>query len=118
MGIRSYLGVPLRTGDGRHLGHLAIFDDRPLVEEDRKLFIFRIFAARAMAELDRLQMEARLRESEQNYRDLYDEAPIAYVHEGLESRFISANRAAMRILGIKPDEVEGTYGLSFIPDTP
>ena len=24
----------------------------------------------------------------------------------------------MRILGIRPDEIEGTYGRSFVPDTP
>jgi PAS domain S-box-containing protein len=55
---------------------------------------------------------------EERYRDLFDEAPIAYVNEDLESRFISANRAAQRILGITAEEVVGTVGLSFIPDTP
>src|SRR5262249_27067094 len=29
-GIDSYLGVPLCDADGRHLGHLAAFDDRPM----------------------------------------------------------------------------------------
>jgi formate hydrogenlyase transcriptional activator len=59
-----------------------------------------------------------LSESEQRYRDLYEEAPIAYVHEDLESRFLSANRAALRILGLKPDEVAGTIGRSLIANTP
>jgi PAS domain S-box-containing protein len=49
---------------------------------------------------------------------LFEEAPIAYVHEGLDSKFIQVNRAAMRILGIKSEEVEGAYGKSFVPDTP
>src|SRR5262249_41164713 len=77
-----------------------------------------IFASRAAAELERLHYEKQLGESEQRYRDLYEEAPIAYVKEDLESRFISANRAAMRILGLKPEEVAGTVGMSFVPDTP
>ena len=59
-----------------------------------------------------------LAESEQRFRDLFEEAPIAYVHEGLDSKFIRANRAAMRILGIKLEEVAGTYGKSLVPDTP
>jgi formate hydrogenlyase transcriptional activator len=117
-GIESYLGVPLSDAEGKHLGHLAVFDERPMPAAPRRLFTFRIFAARAAAELERLGYEARLAESEQRYRDLYEEAPIAYVKEDLESRFISANRAAMRILGIKPEEVAGTVGRSFIPDTP
>ena len=118
MGVESYLGVPLRTRDGKTLGHLAVLDSRPMPLEPRRLFTFRIFAARAAAEMERLSIEKLLRESEEKYRDLYEEAPIAYVQEDLESRFISANRAAMRILGIKPHEVAGTVGMSFIPNTP
>ncbi len=51
-------------------------------------------------------------------RDLYEEAPLAYVKEDLQSRFISANRAAQRILGLKPEEVVGTVGLSLVPKRP
>ncbi|HAB18809.1 MAG TPA: Fis family transcriptional regulator, partial [Verrucomicrobiales bacterium] len=46
------------------------------------------------------------------------EAPLAYFDEGIDSRFIRVNRAALRILGLKPEEVAGTYGKSFVPDTP
>lgn len=118
LGIESYLGVPLCDAQDNHLGHLAVFDDRPMPAEPRRLYTFQIFAARAAAELERLAFEKRLLESEERLRDLYDEAPIAYVKEDLESRFISANRVAMRILGIKPEEVVGTVGMSLVPDTP
>ena len=118
MGIDSYLGVPLLDARGEVLGHLAVFDERPMPEDNRRLFVFRVFAARAAAELERLYYERKLRESEERYRDLYDEAPIGYVQEDLESRFIAANRAAIRILGIKPDEVAGTVGTSLVPNTP
>jgi PAS domain S-box-containing protein len=116
--IESYLGVPLRDPNGTVLGHLAVFDDRAMPEEPRKLLTFRIFAARAAAELVRLRLERQLRESEERLRDLYEEAPLAYVKEDLQSRFISANRAAQRILGIKPEEVPGIVGLSLILDRP
>jgi formate hydrogenlyase transcriptional activator len=118
MGIESYLGVPLVATGGHHIGHLCVFDPRPMPEEPRNVLLFRLFAARAAAELYRLELERDLAESERRFRDLYDEAPIAYVKEDLESRFISANRAAMRILGITPEQVPGAVGMSFIPDTP
>ncbi len=118
LGIDSYLGVPLKDAQGAPLGHLAVFDDRPMQPEPARLFIFRIFAARATAELLRLRAEKQLRDSEERFRDLFEEAPIAYVHEGLDSRFIRANRAATRILGITPDQVPGTVGMSFVADTP
>ncbi len=79
-----------------------------MLDGPRGLAIMRIFAARARAELERLRTEDALRHanealarSEERFRDLFDEAPIAYVHEGLDSRFIEANHTAMRILGLK-----------------
>ncbi|HVW35730.1 MAG TPA: PAS domain S-box protein, partial [Pirellulales bacterium] len=117
LGVESYLGVPLLSPQDDVLGHLAVFDERPMPEEPRKLLIFRIFAARAAAELARLRLERELRESEQRFRDLYEEAPIAYVKEDLESRFISANRAALQILGIKPEEASGMTEMSLAPKT-
>jgi formate hydrogenlyase transcriptional activator len=117
-GIESFLGLPLCDSEGMVLGHLAAFDDRPMPEEPRKLLTLRIFAKHAAAELTRLHLERQLRDSAEQLRDLYEEAPIAYVKEDLESRFISANRAAQRILGIKPEEVPAIVGLSLVPDRP
>ncbi len=38
LGIESYLGVPLLDGAGNVLGHLAVYDERPMPPEPRKLF--------------------------------------------------------------------------------
>jgi formate hydrogenlyase transcriptional activator len=116
--VDSYCGVPIVDSGDRVVGHLAIMDSKPMPDHVRAMSILGIFVVRAAAELQRLQMERQLKENEQQLSDLFDEAPIAYVNEGLDSRFIRANRAAMRTLGITPDQVEGTYGRSFIPDTP
>jgi PAS domain S-box-containing protein len=122
LGIVSYLGVPLPGSDGQVIGHLVIFDDKPMPSDPLALSVMETFAARVAAELERERafedLERRKEESDERYRDLFEQAPIAYVYEGLDSRFIRANRAAMQILGLKPEEVTGTYGRSFIPDTP
>lgn len=129
-GIRSYVAVPIISpSTGQVLGHIAALDKRPMKGEQNQASILRIFANRAGAEMDRLdalrQLEAlnkelkiNLKESEERYRDLFDQAPIAYVHEGLDSKFISANRAALRILGVKPEEVSSMYGKNLVPNTP
>jgi PAS domain S-box-containing protein len=117
-GIQSYLGAPLKSNDGTVLGHLCVFDELPLPDDPRALQVFKIFATRAAAELDRLALERELREKENRLRDLFDEAPIAYVHETLQSRFIRANRAARKILGITQDEVPHMIGRNMAPDTP
>jgi PAS domain S-box-containing protein len=118
LGIESYMGVPLLDAGGKVLGHLAVFDERPMPPEPRRLFIFKVFAARATAELERLRYEQQLLESEERYRDLFEEAPIGYIQEDLNSRFLNANRAATQILGLKPHEVAGTVGMSLVADTP
>src|ERR1041385_6456982 len=122
MGTVSYLGVPLRGSDGRVIGHLVTFDDKPMPTDALALSVMETFAARAAVELERERafedLKRRKEESDERFRDLFDEAPIAYVHEGLDSKFIRANRAAIRAFGITPEEVEGTYGKDFVPNTP
>jgi len=128
----------LRTHDGFNLGTFCIMDRKPrelasfememltklaaLVMDQMELRL----VARKVAELEQVErgMSEQLRraneelgESEKRFRDLFDEAPIAYVHEDLDTRLIRVNRAAMRILGIRPEEVAGTFGKSFVPDT-
>ena len=109
--------------------HILALDPQPVTSEKNQTSILKIFAARIGAEMERMKAEEKLKianaelqvllqESDQRYRDLFEEAPIAYVHEGLDSKFIKANRAALRILGVRPDEVPFTYGKSLAPDTP
>ena len=132
LGVRSYLGVPLLHTDGTVLGHLAVMDKGPMPEQPIDQAVFKIFAARAAAELQRIRAEKEqaqlkallqqaneaLTESEDRFRDLFEEAPIAYVHEDMELKFIRANKTALDILGITAEDVPHTYGRSFIPDTP
>jgi len=138
-GLRFYAAAPLRTSDGFNLGTLCVIDRKPrelTVSETEMLSKLAALvmdlmelrlAARKIAELEKVQRETseQLRlanlaavESEEKFRDLFDEAPIPYVYEGLDTRFIQANRAALKTLGIKPEEITGTYGKSFVPDNP
>jgi formate hydrogenlyase transcriptional activator len=117
MGVESFLGVPLLNDRGQVLGHMAVLDTRPMSDEPRRLSIFRIFAARAAAELERVRIQKAMIESEQRLRDLFDEAPIGYVYEDTQTRFLSANRAAQQILGLRPEEVPSTVGLTLVAPT-
>jgi len=64
------------------------------------------------------QANEELQENEEGLRDLFEEAPIAYVRERLDTRIIRANRVATSILGIRPEEISRTYGKSLVPDAP
>jgi PAS domain S-box-containing protein len=117
-GIESYLGVPLCDSRGEHLGHLAVFDDRPMPAEPRRLFTFRIFAARAAAELERLRSEKLLAESERRFRDLYEEAPNAYVTADAAGRLTGVNRRTTQLLGASAETLVGTALSDHVADTP
>lgn len=133
-GIEAAVGVPIRSSvNGEIIGHILALDPEPVTDEKNQTAILKIFAARAGAEIERMkaqeklsetlkmaniQLQLQLKESEERYRDLFEEAPIAYVHEGLDSKFIKANRAALRILGVKPEEVPKTYGKTLVVDNP
>ncbi len=139
LGLRFYAAAPLRTHDGFNLGTLCIIDKVPReLSQSQKEMLTKLAAlvidlmelrlsTRQVAELEQARHELgerlqqanlALGESEERFRDLFDEAPIAYVHEGLDSRLIRANSAAMKILGINPEDIPGTFGKDFVPDTP
>jgi len=84
--------VPLVDLSGTVIGHLAIFDDKPMREGPRGIAVMRIFAARARVEIDRLTIERDLRESEKRYRDLYEAAPLPILTFDLNGRIVAANR--------------------------
>ena len=133
-GIKSWVAVPIYSPTtGKVIGNIAAFDDVPMQNDQNQTVILRIFAARTGAEIERIRAEEKvvetlkllnsdlqdkLQDSEKRFRDLFEEAPIAYVHEGLDSKFIKANRAALRILGVRPEDVPTTYGKLMAPDTP
>jgi PAS domain S-box-containing protein len=117
LSIESYLGIPLTDAEGNVFGHLAVLDERPMPDEPWRSYVIKWFAIRAAAELQRLQSSLALEASERRFRDLFDEAPIAYVFEDTETRFVKVNQAAMQLLGLKPEEVTQTVGMSLVaPD--
>ncbi|MFQ5343625.1 MAG: PAS domain S-box protein, partial [Anaerolineae bacterium] len=78
-GIVSYLAIPLFDSVGNALGHLGVMHDAPMQESYLARSTLEIFAARAVAELERKRAQDALRMVGQRYRDLFEEAPVMYV---------------------------------------
>jgi PAS domain S-box-containing protein len=107
-GVHSYCGVPLLDATGVVVGHLAILDDRPMRDGPRGLDILRIFAARARAEIERLDTEAALRASQERLAHLVDSASDGILSYGDDLRIQVFNAAAERILRCPAAEAIGT----------
>ncbi len=70
VGQESYLGTPILNSKGKVIGHLALFDEKPMTRTADDFAVFNIFAARAGAELERKRAQDALLESEQKLRQL------------------------------------------------
>ena len=139
LGIRFYAAAPLRTHDGLNLGTVCVLDQKPRELAPGEAETLKMLAALAMnqmelrlyaekvAQLEQVQRTSgeqlreaneRLAQSEERFRDLFENAPIAYVYGDNDSRIIQANGAAMKMFGLKPEEIPGVYGTTLCPDIP
>jgi PAS domain S-box-containing protein len=109
-GFVSYLGVPLLDVDGRCLGHMAVVDRRPMPYDPKAIAVFRIFAARAAAELQRLRAEDEVRQREEKLARLVDTAMDAILELDADLVVTRANAAAEKHFRWPAD---GLVGRSF-----
>jgi PAS domain S-box-containing protein len=138
LGIRFYAAAPLRNQEGFDLGTVWVLDQQPRELASGEAEMLRALAALAMNQMElRLYAEKvaqleqdqrtistqlrdaneRLRQSEERFRDYFEEAPIAYVVSS-KSGIIRANRTAAEILGVKPEEIAGFDWRSLFHDNP
>jgi PAS domain S-box-containing protein len=93
----SYAGVPLFKPDGTVLGHLSALDTKPLALMPDLESVFRIFASRAAAELNRIRAESVIRESEERFSRLFESAMDAIFELDDQFRIRRANESAASI---------------------
>ena len=117
IGAVSYMGVPLFSEEGEILGHMAVIDRRPIPEEPRVHAIFKIFAARAAAELRRLRAEDEVRAREEKVGRLVGSAMDAIIELDDDMRVTSANPASEKAFQCPADKMIGQDFRHFVTDT-
>jgi PAS domain S-box-containing protein len=138
LGIRFYAAAPLRNQAGFDLGTVWVLDQQPRELASGEAEMLRALAALAVNQMElrlyaekvaQLEQEQRtistqlrdanqrLAESEEQFRDLFEEAPIAYVLQSADTRILRGNRTAAKILGVEPAELQGMTGTSFWAET-
>jgi PAS domain S-box-containing protein len=102
MGVESYLATPMTTPEGEVLGHLAVFDVRPMCYDGRELEVFKVFGARAAAELARKRTQAALETSERRLASILRTATDAIITIDAQHRIVLFNAAAGQIFRCSP----------------
>jgi len=113
-GAVSYMGFPLLGPDDNVLGNIAVVDTKPMPESYRNLAVFRIFAARATAELLRLRAEAEIRAREEKLEGLFNGAMDAIIELDRDFNIMMVNPAGERIFGCNRDQCLGRSFKQFI----
>src|SRR5262249_26875239 len=108
MGLQSYLGVPIFNAAGQVLGHLVVMDEKPMSDDERRTTLLTIFAARAGAELERQRAEAKLRESEEYFRSIIENATDGIAIANREGILAYVSPSFGQMLGYSAAELLGT----------
>ena len=107
LGAESYRGVPLVGPSRHHRGHIGAVDTKPMEDEPRFVTVMQMFAARAAAELDRVEAETALALSHARLDGVLQSTKDAIITAELGLRIAIANRSAARIFGTPGSSLSG-----------
>ena len=107
MGVESYAGYPLTDARGAPTGLISVVSRRPIAEAGLIEPVLKIFAARAMVELERQRAEEAVRASEEQYRAIFNASEDALVLWNSSFRRVDVNPAYERVYGWTREAVVG-----------
>ncbi len=108
MSAQSYMGSPLINSQNETIGLIVIMDDKPMQNTAQMKDILKIFSIRAAAELERMQTEETLRESEKKYHTLATVAPVGIFYTDKHGSCLYVNEKWCKITGITEAEALGS----------
>ncbi|MEM8714830.1 MAG: EAL domain-containing protein, partial [Cyanobacteria bacterium P01_G01_bin.4] len=99
LNIEGYAGCALRASDGQPIGVLVVMSRQPLSDTDSIRAVLQLFALRVATELEYRRQEATLRETEQNYRSIFENAVEGIFRTTPNGQYLIANPMLADIYG-------------------
>lgn len=116
VGLRSGIVVPL-LDRGRYVGGVFLQDDRPRRWSDSETALAEAATTRLWQALVRARAEAGLRESEQRFRLIFEQANDIIFTADIDQRITASNPAASRALGYDAAQIVGRSIADFVSST-
>ncbi len=118
--IRGYIGTPLRNSEGHVIGILCALSRVPLTSTPTIQEIVDIIAVKAAAEVERIQIERALHESELLFREVFDNAndSIFLVERARDGpgKYLLVNNKAVQMLGYSKEELLEMSPRNIVPE--
>ncbi len=103
--------VPIRKGECV-IGLVLIQNHRPGNYSERDLELLQMLADQCAGALERIRAEQALRETQQRFRDLFENSPDAIFVEDLDGTVLDANVAACVLHGMTRDQLIGKNAIN------
>ncbi|NQU54044.1 MAG: PAS domain S-box protein [Bacteroidetes bacterium] len=106
MGIDGYLGVPLFNKTGGVVGIMVLLHSQPILNAEVSESLLQIFSERVAAEIERIQVESKLMESEELFSDFFQISTNILTISSLEDgRILELNEIAAQSIGLPKNEI-------------
>jgi PAS domain S-box-containing protein len=105
IGVQSYAGFPLNDVRGAPIGIISVVSRKPLGNPELAESMLKIFAARAVTEIEHKLAEERLRASEEQYRAIFNATADGLALFDADARIVDANPAFCTLFGYQRDEL-------------
>ncbi len=107
--FRGYAGIPLSDSNGQPIGLIAVIFREGVDTPELAGNVLAIHAARAAAEIERVEREAALVESERRFRDFAEASADHFWETDEEHRFVRVSEWTRALIGVDPEALIGMF---------
>ncbi len=104
MGVEAFVGAPLEDSQGNTLGVVTVMYKREIEDVEEIKSTLRIFALRAVAEIERMRVEEKLRQSERRIADLIRRLPSGIQECDAQGTITFMSQTFEKMMGYEPGE--------------
>ncbi len=105
LGVDSYAGLPLNDAQGNAMGIISVLSRKPIANPSLFESMLKIFSARVVTEIERVRASQDLRNSEEQYRTIFNASLDGMIMWSADGQIVDVNPAFLAMHGYSRDEV-------------